>query len=261
MAEESRKSFHRDLSEVRHDIAVLGTMVTEAVTRSTDALLASDIAACQSIIDADDAADVLSNTIEDRCFRLLALQQPMAADLRALSATMRINSDLERSADLAVNIAKGARRIYGHDIPPRLRGIIGQMSEEAVRMVRLAVDAYSETNGALGAAMDDIDNRLDQLQVEFVEAMFEVYADDKLALQPAVQLALISRYFERIGDHAVNIGERVWFMASGQQPERSRVAAGPDEVPAQGGVTGVSGPAGPAAPHGAAEAGASGERP
>ena len=190
MAEESRKSFHRDLSEVRHDIAVLGTMVTEAVTRSTDALLASDIAACQSIIDADDAADVLSNTIEDRCFRLLALQQPMAADLRALSATMRINSDLERSADLAVNIAKGARRIYGHDIPPRLRGIIGQMSEEAVRMVRLAVDAYSETNGALGAAMDDIDNRLDQLQVEFVEAMFEVYADDKLALQPAVQLAM-----------------------------------------------------------------------
>ncbi len=222
MAEESRKSFHRDLSEVRNDVAVLATMVTEAVTRSTDALLSADMAACQRIIDADDAADELSRHIEDRCFRLLALQQPMAADLRTLAASMRINSDLERSADLAVNIAKGARRIYGQEIPPRLRGLVGQMSEESVRLVRLAIDAYTETNGALGAALDDIDNRLDQLQVDFVQTMFEVYANDKLALQPAVQLALISRFFERIGDHAVNIGERVWFMASGESHERVR---------------------------------------
>ena len=225
MAEEIRKGFHRDLSDVRDQLVRLGALTAEAVTRATDALLDADMAACQSIIDDDDPIDDLSRAIEDQCFRLLALQQPMAADLRVVAATMRINGDLERSADLAVNIAKGARRIFGHDLPPRLRGLLAQMGEEAVRMVRLAVDAYAETNAALGAALDDIDSRLDQLQAEFVEAMFEVYAGDRLALQPAVQLALVARYFERIGDHAVNTGERVWFMASGQPLERdNRVA-------------------------------------
>ena len=77
--------------------------------------------------------------------------------------------------------------------------------EEAVRMIRLAIDAYTENDGPLGAALDDIDNRLDQLQSEFVQAMFEAHSDEALPLQPAVQLALIARYYERIGDHAVNI--------------------------------------------------------
>ncbi|MFN0028053.1 MAG: phosphate signaling complex protein PhoU [Acidimicrobiales bacterium] len=224
MAEEIRKSFHRDLDEVCADVVRMAAMSTEAMTRATDALLEADMALAQDIIDHDDDIDVLSASIEERCFRLLALQAPLAADLRAVAATMRINSDVERSADLAVNIAKGARRIYGHQIPVRVRGIIGQMSEEAVRITRLAIDAYVDRNGALGAALDDIDNRLDQLQADFVEAMFEAHDDNALALQPAVQLALIARYYERIGDHAVNIGERVAFMASGHQKEHPGVA-------------------------------------
>jgi phosphate transport system protein len=231
VAEEIRKGFHRDLDEVRSQLVRLGALTAEAVTRATDALLDADMVACQAIIDDDDPIDDLSQAIEDMCFRLLALQQPMAADLRTVAATMRINGDLERSADLAVNIAKGARRIVGHDLPPRLRGLLGQMGEEAVRMVRLAVDAYDENNAALGAALDDIDGRLDQLQREFVAAMFEVYADDRLALQPAVQLALVARYFERIGDHAVNTGERVWFMASGAPYERRPGSAGAVDPP------------------------------
>ncbi len=224
MPDEMRKSFHRDLDEIRSDMVKMAAMATEMMTRATDALLDADMLMAQAIIDHDDDIDVLSRSIEDRCFRLLALQGPMAADLRALAASMRINGDLERSADLAVNIVKGARRIYGHELPPRLRGIISQMSEEAVRMIRLATDAYAETNGPLGAALNDIDNRLDQLQSEFVEAMFEAHGDDELSLQPAVQLALIARYYERIGDHAVNIGERVAFMASGEAPEHPGVA-------------------------------------
>ena len=224
MPEEIRKSFHRDLDDVRADMVRMAAMATEMMTRATDALLEADMVMAQDIIDHDDDIDVLSLSIEDRCFRLLALQAPMAADLRVLAASMRINSDLERSADLAVNICKGARRIYGHEIPPRLRGIISQMSEEAVRITRLAVDAYVDNNGPLGAALDDIDNRLDQLQAEFVEAMFEAHNHAALALQPAVQLALIARYYERIGDHAVNIGERVSFMASGEQREHPGAA-------------------------------------
>ena len=152
--------------------------VLPPVAAHRPALLAADLELAQAIIDRDDEVDVLSASLEERCFRLLALQGPMAADLRALAASMRINSDLERSADLAVNIVKGARRIYGQAIPPRLRGIITMMSAEAIRMVRLALDAYTEVNGALGAALHDIDNRLDQLQSEFVEAMFEAHGDE-----------------------------------------------------------------------------------
>jgi phosphate transport system protein len=222
--DELRKTFHRDLDVLRADLVRMSVMTTEMLALATEALLAADLDLAQAIIDRDDEVDVLSASIEERCFRLLALQGPMAADLRALAASMRINSDLERSADLAVNIVKGARRIYGQPIPPRLRGIITMMSEEAIRMVRLALDAYTEVNGALGAALHDIDNRLDQLQSEFVEAMFEAHGDEALGLQPAVQLALIARYYERIGDHAVNIGERVAFMASGSAPEHPGAA-------------------------------------
>lgn len=222
MADEIRKNFHRELDGIRSELVRLGALVGEAVVRATDVLLDPDLAVCEAIIGADDVVDSLSQTIEERCFRLLALQQPMAADLRALSATMRINDDLERSADLAVNIVKGVRRMYGREIPARLRGLIAQMSGEAQRMVQLSMDAYLDGNGALGAALDDIDNRLDQLQVEFIEEMLAIYSREALALQPAVQLALIARYFERIGDHAVNIGERVCFMASGHAPQRVR---------------------------------------
>ncbi|MCC6435283.1 MAG: phosphate signaling complex protein PhoU [Acidimicrobiales bacterium] len=219
MPDEIRKNFHRELDAMRQDLAQLAAMTAEMVTRATDALLDGDLLMAQAIIDHDDEVDVLSADIEHRCFRLLALQNPMAADLRVLAASMRINSDLERSADLAVNIVKGARRIYGHDIPPRLRGIIARMSEQAVRMLAIAMDAYAANDGPLGAALHDIDNQLDQLQRDFIEAMFQAHDASLLELQPAVQLALIARYFERIGDHAVNIGERVAFIASGETPE------------------------------------------
>lgn len=224
MPDEMRKTFHKDLDDVRRDLVRMSVMATEMMTLAAEALLGGDLALCQAIIDDDDEVDVLCSSIDERCFRLLALQSPMAADLRILAASMRVNSDLERSADLAVNIVKGARRIYGQEIPPRVRGVISLMSDEAVRMIRLAMEAYIEVNGALGAALHDIDDRFDQLQVQFVEAMFEAHGAQALPLQPAIQLALIARYFERIGDHAVNIGERVSFMASGDQPEHPGAA-------------------------------------
>lgn len=219
MTEDTRKTFHRELEETRKAILALAAMTSEMTTRATDALLDGDMLMTQAVIDHDDDVDVLSRNVEERCFTMLALQGPMAADLRTIAATMHINSDFERSADLAVNIAKGARRLYGAQLPPRLRGLIALMSEEAVRMTRIAADAYAENNAALGAALHDIDNRLDQLQTEFIEAMFDVHKQDGIGLQTGIQLALIARYFERTGDHAVNIGERVAFMASGEQPE------------------------------------------
>ncbi|MEA3217076.1 MAG: phosphate transport system protein [Acidimicrobiia bacterium] len=219
MTQDYRKSLHQEIDGIKADVVKLGAMVAEVVSQATAVLLDADMEAAQALIDHDDELDALSGDIEDRCFRCLALQSPVASDLRTVVASLRINSDIERSGDLMVNVAKAARRIYGTAFPPRIRGLVQQMADEARRLLRLAIDAYAERNGALGAALRDMDDRLDGLQADFVEAVFEGHASGQLDLQAAVQLAVVARYYERAGDHAVNIGDRVWFMADGRLPE------------------------------------------
>lgn len=216
-----RKSFHDDLAELKDELLRLSAMTGEMVAQATEVLLTGDIAHANRLIDDDDQVDEVSVGIDDRCFELLARQAPVATDLRTIVATMRINSDIERSADLMVNVAKASRRLYGVEIPPRLRGIIQEMSDEAHRLLRLATDAYSDCNAVLGDALHDVDDRLDSLQTSLYRAIFEAQAARQIDVPAAVQLAMISRYYERVGDHAVNIGERVAFMAEGRLPEHT----------------------------------------
>jgi phosphate transport system protein len=172
------------------------------------------------LIQADDELDALTLRIEEQCYHVLALQQPMASDLRSIVTAVWLTGELERSGDLMVNVAKAARRIYGATLDARLRGLIERMSEESGRLMKLALDAYVERNASLGAALDDIDDTLDQLHRDYIEAIFESHATQGLSLPAAVQLALIGRYYERIGDHAVNIGQRVQYMVTGWLPEQ-----------------------------------------
>lgn len=220
-----RKLLHQDMSATSADLVHLAALVGESVARGTEALLCGDLALAKAVIDNDDLLDAVSLRVEENCFRLLALQGPMGGDLRTIVATMKINAELERSGDLMANVAKGARRIYSIELPVRVRGIIQHMADEATRMMRIAIDAYVDRSGPLGAALDDLDDRLDELQVEFVSAIFEAHEQDQLPVSGAVQLALIARYYERIGDHAVNIGERVQFMAEGVLAQRAHEAA------------------------------------
>lgn len=220
---ESRSSFHQQLDEVRRDLLRLSARVIEVISRGTDALLDLDLAAAQAIIDGDDDIDVLTLDIEERCFTILARQQPMAGDMRAMVTAIRLTSEIERSGDLMVNVAKATRRIYGTDVPPRLRLLLTSMAEEAVRLYGLAMDAYADGDGDLAAALDDMDDRLDHLHEQYIQAILELHADVR-DVSAAVQLALIGRYYERIGDHAVNIGERVRYMVTGWMPEHSGAA-------------------------------------
>jgi phosphate transport system protein len=224
MTEEIRKQFHTQLEDVKAEIVHLGALTIESIPQATAALLAGDLKSAQRIIDADDIIDAKSIDIEEECMRLLALQQPMARDLRALMAAVKLNWDIERAADLAVNICKTIRRIYGIELPATVRGVIEQMSEEAYRLTRLAVDAYMDLDLSIAAALDDMDDRLDALQIELMSAIFEAHENHDLKLQTAVQLALIGRYYERIGDHAVNMGERVQYMVTGWLPEHTGAA-------------------------------------
>jgi len=221
---ELRGNFHEELDAVRDTIVTLAAHVTEAIPRATDALIDNDLEKAQSVIAHDDELDLLSLQIEERCYALIALQQPMAIDMRSIVTAMKINGEYERSGDLAVNICKGLRRMYGISLTPTLRGLITSMSDEAVRLTRVSVDAYAEGSAALAAALPDMDDRLDDLQVDFIQEIFKAHNNGELKLEETVQLALIARFYERIGDHAVNIGERVMYMVTGESPEAAGAA-------------------------------------
>jgi len=220
---ESRSTFHHQLEDIQRDLVRVAARVIEMITRGTRALLDLDLAAAQALIDDDDEIDALTLDIEDRCFTVLARQQPMASDMRAVVTAIRLTSEIERSGDLVVNVAKAARRLYGSEVPAPLRSLLLAMSDQAVRLYGLAMDAYAEGDANLGAALDDLDDRLDQLHKDYIRAILEVHADVR-DVQVAVQLALVGRYYERIGDHAVNIGERVQYMVTGWLPEHTGAA-------------------------------------
>lgn len=222
--EQLRVEYHQQLEALREGLVRLGAMTAETVGMGTAVLLDRDLAGAQRLIDGDDAIDELSLELEEECFRVLALQAPMAGDLRMLLTTLRIVSELERSADLMVNVCKASRRVYDVDFTPKLRGLLDAMGVEAAFLIRAAIDAFVDSDTSLAAALDDIDDRLDDLQVTYVEAIFEAHQTDDLSLRTAVQLALIGRYYERIGDHAVNIGERVIYMVTGWLPESNAAA-------------------------------------
>lgn len=222
--EELRKSFHHDIEDVRSELVHLAAFVTEAIPRATAVLLNGDLAGADEIIGADDEIDARSLDLEDQCVRILALQAPVASDLRQIVAALKMVAEVERSADLVCNICKAARRIYGHALDPTLRGIITRMGEQAQQLYIAAIESFVENDAAKAAAIDDMDNYLDALQRQFVQAIFESHAAGRIDLQVAVQLAVVARFYERIGDHAVNIGERVRYVVTGWLPEHRGAA-------------------------------------
>jgi phosphate transport system protein len=217
--EELRRHYHQDLEDAKSELVRLAASVTEAIPRATAVLLDGDLEGADLLIRGDDEIDARSIDLEDRCYQIIALQAPVAADLRQVVALLKMVAEVERSADLLCNICKAARRIYGHSLDPKLRGIISRMGEQAQQLYESAIESFVENDAAKAAAIDDMDSYLDSLQKQFIQAIFESHAGGRIDLQVAVQLAVVARFYERIGDHAVNIGERVRFVVTGWLPE------------------------------------------
>jgi phosphate transport system protein len=217
--DELRKGFHNELDQVRAELSRLAAFTIEAISRATGILLEGDLEAANKLIEDDDEIDSRSVDLEERCYQLLALQAPVAGDLRQLVAVVKMIGEIERSADLTVNIAKASRRIYGHDLDPKLRGIITRMGEQAQHLFVAALQSFETNDAAKAAALDDMDSFLDGLQRELVRRILETHAESDMDLQVAIQLAMVARFYERIGDHAVNIGERVRYLVDGWLPE------------------------------------------
>jgi phosphate transport system protein len=208
-----RNAFHRELDDVRLTIARLSATVTENVLRATDIVLRQDLDGAGRMILADDEVDGICAGLEERCFRLLALQAPVALDLREIVAALRISAEIERAADLAVNLCKAARRLHGVPLPPPIRGLIRRMGVEASRLFREATEAYVRSDAHRAATIRDMDDVLDELQREFVAAILD--ASGGIDLSTAVQLAMLARFYERLGDRAVTIAERVTYLVTG----------------------------------------------
>jgi phosphate transport system protein len=219
---ELRKLYHHELAETREELAVLAARVAEAIPRATAVLLDGDLEGAEYIIRGDAEIDAQSVAVEERCVQILALQAPVAGDLRQVLALLKMIAEIERSGDLVANVCKAARRIYGHPLDPKLRGIISRMGEQAQALFVAAIDAFRENDAAKAAAVDDMDAYLDALQKQFISAIFESQSAGHIDLQVAVQLAMVARFFERIGDHAVNMSERVLYIVTGKVPDHSK---------------------------------------
>jgi len=193
----------------------MGGLAEERVRTCIEALESRDLALVAQVMTGDEPINQLHIEIDNRCFRLLALYQPMATDLRAIVSAVKINTDLERVGDLAVNISEAAQRYTTH--PPVKKLIdIPTMGAIAQAMLRDALDAYVRRDTALAHAVLHADDQLDTLKTQVFRDLLTYMLKDATTVEPALDLILISRHLERIGDHATNIAEDVIFMVSAQ---------------------------------------------
>jgi len=226
---ETRKAFHEELNDVRNDVTRLGAMVLESIQGATAALLERDLGAGEQVLRVGRDIDALRHKIEERVFYLLAQQQPLAVDLRMLVSILRVIHELELSGHLMVNTTRASRRLYPHELELKVRGIIDRMREQATVQLRVAMDAFADLDATRAAALGDMNGIMDDLQKDLFRAILSTSKTEEPALQQAVQMALVGRFFERTADHAVTIGERVTFMVTGQMPTSDDYASASTE--------------------------------
>jgi len=205
--------FREELEALQGRLLEMGGLAEERVHAALQGLVSRDPVVIQKVLSGDEPINQLHIEVDNRCFRLLALHQPMATDLRAIVAAVKINTDLERVGDLAVNIAEAGNRYIGH--PPVKQLIdIPQMGDIAQAMLRDALDAYVRRDTELAHRVLSEDDRLDSLKTQVFRDLLTHMLRNQGTVEPSLDLILVSRHLERIGDHATNIAEDVIFMVS-----------------------------------------------
>jgi phosphate transport system protein len=207
------RHFQEELGVLQERLLAMGGFAEERVRESVLALVSRDAALVDRVLSGDEPINDLHIEIDDRCFKLLALHQPMAADLRAIVAAVKINTDLERVGDLAVNIAEAGKRYLLH-APVKPLIDIPRMGEIAQRMLRDALDAFVRRDMALAESVLAADDALDALKSQIFRELLTYMMQNAEKIEPALDLILVSRHLERIGDHATNIAEDVIFLVS-----------------------------------------------
>jgi phosphate transport system protein len=210
---ERTRHFQEELEELKAGVLAMGGLAEVRVQGAMDGLVARDPRALDGVLTGDEPINRLHITIDGLAFRLLALHQPMASDLRMIVAALKINSDLERVGDLAVNIAEAGHRYLAF---PPVKPLIDlpRMAEIAQRMLRDALDAFVKGDVALAQSVLDRDDQLDALKTQVFRELLTYMLQDPAKIEASLALILVSRHLERIGDHATNIAEDVIFVVS-----------------------------------------------
>ena len=210
-----RDQYYEQLDAIVDDLVDLTGTVRSAVAHATKALLEADGQVAESVIDGDKAIDEATETIEERTLLLLATQQPVATDLRQLVATLRMLADLQRMGDLSVHVAKIARRrMPDSAVPEHLHPTILSMASVADSMIDSASRIVANRDVAKAVQLEAEDDEMDLLRKD----LFRSLLGDSWThgVEPAVDIALLGRYYERIGDHAVSMARRVVYLVTGQ---------------------------------------------
>ena len=223
------RHFQDELDALKQRLLAMGGLAEERVRESLRGLMDRDSAALEAVLAGDQPINDLHIELDDRCFKLLALHQPMAADLRVIVAAVKINTDLERVGDLAVNIGEAGKRYLRH-APVKPLIDIPRMGELAQSMLRDALDAFVRRDIALAEAVLAQDDTLDALKTQIFRELLTYMLQDPVTIEPALDLILISRHLERIGDHATNVAEDVIFILSAKDVRHTGAWAGPSKV-------------------------------
>lgn len=206
---------HRDLEGVQRRVLSLASAVEQIIEKCIVALFERDATLARNLMESDTSIDLEENVIEEECLKILALHQPVAVDLRRVAAIVKINSDLERMADLAGNIAERALALaQGPEVPVPMT--FRQMTDLTITMVRDSLDAFVKLDVALAKRVCRLDDEVDRYNREIIDEVSEYMKESPHHVDPGLHLFSAARQLERIADHATNIAEDVVYLVEGK---------------------------------------------
>ena len=221
-----RAVYHEQLDQLSDDLLTMTRLVGTAIARATESLLNADLALAELVIASDEDIDAVNQQLEDRCLDLAALQQPVATDLRVVMSALRMSSSLERMGDLAAHVAKQTRLRYpAHAIPEELQGTFAEMGRVAEAVTSKTGQVIAARDVALAEGIERQDDEMDRLHRELFSTVLS--PSWSYGVEAAIDVTLLSRYYERFSDHAVTVARRVVHIVTGEPYASASVTGGP----------------------------------
>lgn len=212
-----REAYHVELDQLAEHLAEMSDMAATAMEQATQSLLTADLALAEQVISDDQKIDDARAHCEEQAYQLIALQAPVATDLRAVLATIHAAESLERMGDLALHVARAARRRHpDHVLPEPVEGYFEEMGKVAVKLARQTEQVIRTRDVSQAEALDTVDDQVDDIH----RHLFTVIMDPnwKHGVAAAVDTTLLGRFYERFADHAVSVGNRMIFVVTGKMP-------------------------------------------
>ena len=226
----TRQSFHEELAALEQELLQMGTLTGTMLGQAVEAVQQSDTLLAEAVLSQDDAVDEMDRKIEAQCIRLLALQQPMARDLRQIESALKVITDLERIGDHAVDIAKIARKLTQEFYLKAPLLDIGPLAQTARTMLHQSLESLVRHDLALAIRVCDDDDQADDAFKALRDQLLAMTQNQPSLVFPASYMLLAVVYLERIADHATNIAERVYYIETGDRKPLGRRGARPEEA-------------------------------